>query len=314
MARYIGKRLLWMIPVIIGVAILIFSLMYYAPGNPAKIILGSEATEQQLAEKTAQMGLDQPYLVQLGNYLYNVFLKFDFGNSYITNASVAGELMTRMPRTAIISVVSILITALVGIPLGISAATHAGKWQDSASMLVALAGVSMPDFWVGMMLVLVFSLRLGWLPSTGIGGWQYYVLPIICSAVSSIANLARQTRSSMLEVIRSDYVVTARSKGLSERKVIWGHALPNALIPVVTILGSRFAHCLGGSAIIETLFSIPGCGLYVLTGVNNRDYPVVQGCVIILAAIAALGMLLVDLLYAFIDPRIKAQYQGKGKR
>ena len=222
--------------------------------------------------------------------------------------------MTRMPRTAIISVVSILITALVGIPLGISAATHAGKWQDSASMLVALAGVSMPDFWVGMMLVLVFSLRLGWLPSTGIGGWQYYVLPIICSAVSSIANLARQTRSSMLEVIRSDYVVTARSKGLSERKVIWGHALPNALIPVVTILGSRFAHCLGGSAIIETLFSIPGCGLYVLTGVNNRDYPVVQGCVIILAAIAALGMLLVDLLYAFIDPRIKAQYQGKGKR
>lgn len=314
MARYIGKRLLWMIPVIIGVAILIFSLMYYVPGNPAKIILGSEATEQQLAEKTAQMGLDQPYLVQLGNYLYNVFLKFDFGNSYITNASVAGELMTRMPRTAIISVVSILITALVGIPLGISAATHAGKWQDSASMLVALAGVSMPDFWVGMMLVLVFSLRLGWLPSTGIGGWQYYVLPIICSAVSSIANLARQTRSSMLEVIRSDYVVTARSKGLSERKVIWGHALPNALIPVVTILGSRFAHCLGGSAIIETLFSIPGCGLYVLTGVNNRDYPVVQGCVIILAAIAALGMLLVDLLYAFIDPRIKAQYQGKGKR
>ena len=151
MARYIGKRLLWMIPVIIGVAILIFSLMYYVPGNPAKIILGSEATEQQLAEKTAQMGLDQPYLVQLGNYLYNVFLKFDFGNSYITNASVAGELMTRMPRTAIISVVSILITALVGIPLGISAATHAGKWQDSASMLVALAGVSMPDFWVGMM-------------------------------------------------------------------------------------------------------------------------------------------------------------------
>lgn len=314
MAKYIGKRLLWMIPVIVGVAILIFSLMYFVPGDPAKIILGNEATELQLAEKREQLGLEKPYLIQLGNYLVDVFIKFDFGESYITTASVTAELMKRMPRTAVISICSILLTALIGIPLGISAATHAGKWQDSMSMLVALVGVSMPDFWVGMLLVLAFSLRLGWLPSTGIGGPQFYILPIICATVNMIAGLARQTRSSMLEVIRSDFIVTARSKGLSERKVIWTHALPNALIPVVTILGSRFAHCLGGSAIIETLFSIPGCGLYVLTGVNNRDYPVVQGCVIILAIVAALGMLLVDLLYAFIDPRIKAQYQGRGKK
>lgn len=314
MAKYIVKRLLWIIPVIIGVAILIFSLMYFVPGDPAKIILGTDATEQQLADKRAQLGIDQPYLVQLGRYLYHVFLKFDFGKSYITTASVTGELLHRIPRTAIISISAILITAIIGIPLGISAATHAGKWQDSLSMLVALAGVSMPDFWIGMLLVLAFSLRLGWLPATGIGGPQFYVLPIICAAVNSIANVARQTRSSMLEVIRSDFIVTARSKGLSERKVIWGHALPNALIPVVTILGGRFANALGGSAIIETLFTIPGCGLYVLSGVNNRDYPVVQGCVIILAVVAALGMLLVDILYAFIDPRIKAQYQGKGRK
>ncbi|MCD7820327.1 MAG: ABC transporter permease [Lachnospiraceae bacterium] len=313
MVKYICKRILWMIPVILGVAILIFSLMYFTPGDPAKTILGSEATEAQLATKREQMGLDQPYLVQLGTYMSDVFLHLDFGESYITGQSVISELVSRMPRTAVISIVAIIITAVIGIPLGVSAATHAGKWQDSLSMVVALAGVSMPDFWVGMLLVLAFSLRLGWLPSTGIGSWTCFILPIACTAVSNIANVARQARSSMLEVIRSDYVVTARSKGLSERRVIWGHALPNALIPVVTVLGGRFANCLGGSAIIETLFSIPGVGLYVLNGVNNRDYPVVRGSVIVLAIVAAVGMLIVDLVYAFIDPRIKAQYQGKGK-
>lgn len=313
MLKYIGKRLLWMIPVIIGVAVLIFSLMYFVPGDPAKIILGSEATDAQLAAKRAQLGLDQPYLVQLGKYLYNVFIRFDFGQSYIYSNSVAGELMTRVPRTAIIGIGTIVVTC-IGIPLGMMAALHAGKWQDSLAMIVALVGVSMPDFWLGMLLVLLFALRLGWLPATGIGGPQYYVLPIICEGFGGIANLARQTRSSMLEVIRADYITTARSKGLSAHKVTWNHALPNALMPIVTIIGNRFAHCLGGAVIIETLFSIPGVGLYVTTAVNNRDYPVVQGCVIILAIISAIGILITDLCYAFIDPRIKAQYEGKGRR
>ena len=293
MGKYIGKRLLLMIPVVIGVAITIFTIMYFVPGDPAQIILGTSATEADLAAKRTELGLDQPYLVRLGTYLSDIFLHGNFGKSYINNTPITQELLGRLPRTLLLGVISIAIALLVGVPLGISAAVHQGSWMDNICMFIALVGVSMPTFWVALMLVI-----------------QYYILPCIANSFGGIATQARQARSSMLEVIRSDYITTARAKGVSEHKVIYGHALPNALIPIVTVAGSNLAHMFGGSLIIEQVFSIPGIGTYMITAVNSRDYPVVEGCVIFLAITFSIMMLLVDLAYAYIDPRIKAQYEG----
>lgn len=314
MSKFIVRRLLWLIPTLLGVAILIFTLMYVVPGDPAVMILGSQATEADYAAMRERLGLNDPYWVQLGNYLYNVFLKGDFGTSYTLNAPVVNELIKRIPRTAAIGFSCIIISFVISIPLGVSAAVHQGKWQDRFLMVVSLVGVSLPDFWFGLMFVLLFAVKLNLLPSVGVGGIEYYILPCITGSIGSIAGLARQTRSSMLEVIRSDYIVTARSKGISNTRVIWGHALPNALIPIITLLGSRFGTIIAGTVIIETLFSVPGVGLYMVNALNNRDYPVVRGCVIILAAFAALAQLLTDLAYAYVDPRIRAQFAGKAKR
>ena len=315
MKKYILKRLLWMIPVILGVTIAIFTIMYFVPGDPAVIILGAEATEAELQSKREALGLNRPFLTQLGSYMKNVFLHFDFGTSYITNNSITKELLARLPRTALVGFVSMLLMLIVGIPLGITAAVHQNGIGDRLCMIIALAGVSVPSFWLGLLLVITFALNLGILPASGIGGFQYYILPCVASAFGGIAGLARQSRSSMLEVIRSDYVVTARAKGLSERSVIYGHALPNALIPIITVAGSHLAHIFGGSVVIENVFSIPGIGSYMVTAVNNRDYTVVTGSVIFLAVVFSLVMLLVDIVYAFVDPRIKAQYiNGKKRR
>lgn len=314
MTKYIAKRLLWMIPVVLGVTIVIFSIMHFVPGDPAVIILGTEATEAELAAKREQLGLTQPFLVQLLTYMKNVFLHFDFGNSYITNNSITSELLARLPRTALVGFVSMILMLVIGIPLGITAAVHQNGFGDRLCMIIALIGVSVPSFWLGLLLVIAFALKLGWLPASGIGGFEFYILPCIASAFGGIASLARQSRSSMLEVIRSDYVVTARAKGLSENSVIYRHALPNALIPIITVAGSHLAHIFGGSVVIENVFSIPGIGSYMVTAVNNRDYTVVTGCVIFLAVTFSLVMLLVDVVYAFVDPRIKAQYTSGKKR
>lgn len=314
MKNYIIKRLLWMIPVVLGVTVFIFTLMYFVPGDPALIILGSNATEKDLILKRTELGLDQSYIVRLGQYLNNIFLHFDFGKSYITNTSITHDLITRLPRTFMLAFFCMVISVGVGVPLGINAAVHQNGWGDRICMFLALIGVSMPAFWAALMLVLLFSLHLGWLPSSGIGGLQYYILPAISNSFGGIATQARQTRSSMLEVIRSDYITTARAKGLAEDKVIYKHALPNALIPVITLAGTSFGTMLGGTLVIETVFSIPGIGSYMIGAVNNRDYPVVQGSVIFLAIMFGLVMLLVDLLYAFVNPRIRAQYESAGKK
>lgn len=205
MGKYIGKRLLLMIPVVIGVAITIFTIMYFVPGDPAQIILGTSATEADLAAKRTELGLDQPYLVRLGTYLSDIFLHGNFGKSYINNTPITQELLGRLPRTLLLGVISIAIALLVGVPLGISAAVHQGSWMDNICMFIALVGVSMPTFWVALMLVILFALKLGWLPAMGIGGIQYYILPCIANSFGGIATQARQARSSMLEVIRSDY-------------------------------------------------------------------------------------------------------------
>jgi peptide/nickel transport system permease protein len=260
------------------------------------------------------MGLDKPYIVQLGQFLYDTFLRFDLGESYFTHISITRELISRIPRTLGLGFSTMALTILLGIPLGIMAAVHQNQFSDRLCMVIALLGVSLPGFWLALMLVIVFSLRLGWLPATGIGGIEYYVLPVISQTFYGIGGQARMSRSSMLEVIRSDYVVTARSKGLTEVEVTYKHALPNALMPIITVVGSRLAIVFGGSVITETIFSIPGVGSYMIGAINIRDYPVVRGSVLFLAIVFSLSMLMVDIAYGLVDPRIKAQYSSKKKK
>ena len=318
MFKYILKRLLWMIPIILGVTILVFTMMTFCPGDPAEIILGTTATEADLLAKRVELGLDQPFLVRLAQYMSDVFLHFDMGNSWITNIDIMSSIAERMPRTLVLALVTLIIAYGLGIPLGIMAATHQNKWQDHLSMILALIGVAIPNFWPALLLIILFSVNLGWLPAMGVGtglaGLKYYILPAVSNCAGALANCARQTRSSMLDVIRADYITTARAKGVPERVVVTKHALKNALIPIITMMGTTFGRLLGGAMIIETIFTIPGMGSYIIGAVNNRDYPVVQGGSIILAIAFSIAMLLIDLLYAAVDPRIKAKYVASGKR
>lgn len=315
MGRYILKRLLWMIPIVLGVAILVFTMMTVCPGDPAQTILGATALESDLVNMRNQLGLNDPFLVRLATYMSNVFLHGNLGSSWVTKVDIASSIMERLPRTLTLTLVTLAISFGVGIPLGIVAATHQNRWQDSLCMVFALIGVAIPNFWLALLLVIQFSVKLGWFPPMGIDeGLICYILPAVSGCMTSLATCARQTRSSMLDVIRADYITTARSKGVAERVVIYKHALKNALIPIITMLGSTFGVLLGGMMIIETIFSIPGMGTYIIGAVNNRDYPIVQGGTIFLAITFSLCMLAVDLLYAAVDPRIKAQYASAKKK
>lgn len=312
MIRYIIKRILLMIPILTAVAIIIFTLMYFVPGDPVSIMLGNtQATQVEIDAARKAMGLNKPYIVRLGTYLERLVIHFDFGESYTNGTSVGRELIKRFPNTLYIALSSIVLSVLIGVPLGIRAAVKANTTEDHVSMFISLLGNSMPGFWLALILVLIFSLKLKWLPSSGARSFKYFILPALANSIGGIAGIARQTRSSMLEVIHSDYVTTARSKGLSERSVVYGHALPNALIPIITLCGSRFGHMLGGTVIIETIFSIPGIGIYLIDSINSRDYNAVQGSIIYIAFAFSLMMLITDIVYAFVDPRIKAQYIKK---
>ena len=273
MLKYIIKRILWAIPVVICVAVLIFSIMRMAGGDPARQLVGIDATDEEYEAMRAKLRLDDPFFVQLADYLGKLFLKGDLGTSYMTHTSISKDMAVRLPYSLAIGGVSILVATLIGVWLGMQSAIHAGKWQDKLCMVFALGGVSMPKFWLALLLLLLFAVKLQWLPAAGVGGIQFYILPVLANSFHGIASFARQSRSSMLEVIRSDYVITAKAKGLSFREVIYKHALPNALIPVVTMIGTQFAVMISGSIVIETIFSIPGLGVYLTTGINNRDYP-----------------------------------------
>lgn len=311
MKKFIAKRILWMIPVALGVAILIFTILYFTPGDPAVMILGSSATmEDRLALRT-EMGLEDPYMIQLLRFLKQTFVEFDLGTSYFTGKDVMGEIIVRFPNTLALAFGSMVLSCLIGIPLGINAAMNQNRLGDRISMIIALIGISMPAFWAGLLLALVFALQLGWLPPSGIGTWKHFILPVLAVSLSGIANLARLVRSSMLDVIRADYVTTARAKGVKKLSAVYSHALPNALIPVITQVGTTFGKTLGGTIVIETVFGIPGIGNYMLSAVNNRDYPIVQGCVVFLAIAFSIVVLLVDIIYAYVDPRIKARYEAK---
>lgn len=308
MWRYIVKRILWLVVILLCVAVVIFGILWVVPGNPAQIVLGSGATQADIERQMAIMGLDKPFLVQLGTYLSDVFLHFDFGESYIYGTPVIEEFAARLPRTLGLGLISMVLNVAIGIPLGVNAAIHRNSFQDQGLLIAAMIFISVPQFWLALMMVSVFSVKLGWLPPYGIGGWQYWVLPVLANSLSGIAMNARQTRSAVLETIRSDFVTTARAKGLAERVVIYKHMLPNALIPVVNALGMQLAMVVGGTVVIEQVFAFPGIGEYLLTGMSSRDYPVIRGSVLILAMFSAVITLLVDLFYGYLDPRIKAQY------
>lgn len=310
MGKYVLKRILLLIPVILGVSVVIFTIMYFTPGDAARIMLGSTASQAQIDALKDSLGLNDPYLVQLARFLKQMFINFDLGTSYLNKTEVMHELLTRLPRTAILAGFCMISQIVIAMPLGVTAAVHQNKWQDYLCMLVSLLGNSVPSFWLALMLILCFATNLHWLPSFGIGSFKHWILPCITVAFHGIGIIARQTRSQMLEVVRSDYIVTARAKGLSERTIRYKHALPNALIPVITGMGSAFGTSLGGSVVIETAFSIPGIGLYMVEGITNRDLPVIRGGVVFLAILFCIVILLIDIVYAFVDPRIKAQYEG----
>ncbi|MCM1296425.1 MAG: ABC transporter permease [Muribaculaceae bacterium] len=314
MIKYTIKRLLLIVPVIIGVTALIFLLLSLVPGDPAKLILGNDATLAMIEAKRADLGLDQPLVIRMLQYMRDALLHLDFGTSYYNSTPIVSEIASRLPRTMAIAGFGSLVTVLLGIPLGVFAAVKQNGLADRFCMVASMVGVALPEFCVAMLLVTAFSTKLGWLPSHGVKTWQCYIMPVIAIGLNSMARLARNARNCTLEVIRSDYVSTARAKGVSEYKTIMHHVLPNSLIPVVTSIGTSFANMLGGTIVIENVFSIPGMGQYIVTAINNRDYNVIQGCVIVLAVCFSIIILLIDLVYAYIDPRIKAQYVGSGKK
>lgn len=314
MLRYFRKRLLWMIPVLFGVALLIFTMLYLTPGDPVRMIVGEMDTEEEYQAKRDEMGLNDPYIIRFANYLGGI-LRGDFGNSYTTGQSVTESLLSHYPTTMLLAALSILVAVIIAIPLGILSAVYQDTFVDTLARLVSLVGVSMPNFWQAMIFILIFAVNLKVLPASGFYGPAYWVLPAFTIGIHTSCSILRTTRSSMLETIRQDYIRTARAKGVGEIRVIWIHALRNALIPVLTIVGLRFGAGLGGAVVIESIFSVPGLGKLMVDAIKQRDYPVVQGGVLLIAVSFSLINLLVDMLYAYVDPRIRSQYKtSKAKK
>lgn len=307
MIKFIVKRLLIMLPIIVGISFLVFSIMNLTPGDPAVLALGPSATPDELFQWREERGLNDDFFTRYGRFLFNV-LQGDLGKSYRTNRMVADEVVERIPATMILATGATILMVAIGIPIGILSAVKQYSIIDTISVFSALLLTSMPAFWLGLLLMLVFSLHLNWLPATGTDSWINYILPCITLAAAVMAGLLRMTRSSMLEVIRQDYIRTARAKGANERQVIFKHALRNALLPIITVVGLNYAGMFGGALITETVFAIPGIGTLLVNSVRMKDTPVVMVCVILIATIIGLMNLVVDILYVYIDPRLKTQF------
>jgi peptide/nickel transport system permease protein len=297
-----------MIPVLLGVSLVVFIMSYFTPGDPAVMILGDMATQEDIEMMHKELKLDEPFVVQYVNYVKNIVTKGDFGTSYTTKQPVLDELLARFPNTFKLAGLSVILSVLIGITVGIISATRQYSILDNVATALSFIGVSMPNFWQGMMLIIVFSVWLGWLPPSGFSTPLHWILPAVTIGTSSAAQIMRMTRSSMLEVIRQDYIRTARAKGQSERVVIWRHALKNALIPIITVVGLSFGRLLGGAVLTESIFSIAGIGKLMVDAINLRNYPLVQGGVLFIAIVMSVVNLIVDVLYAYVDPRIRTQF------
>lgn len=296
-----------MIPVLLGVALITFSMMYFSPGEAADFILGDMATEEDKAIFREENGLDEPFLIQFAIYIKKA-VTGDLGISYTTKQPVIDEILSRFPTTLMLTFISIVLAVLVGVTLGIISAVKQYGVLDNITRIIAMLGVSMPSFWEGLMLIILFSVVLGVLPSSGLSTWKHWILPAVTLSTQTLAACMRMARSSMLEEIRQDYISTARAKGQKEFIVIMKHAFRNAILPIITVVGVDFAKLMGGAAVIEIVFSIPGIGKLIVDAINVKNAPLVQGGILFIAFTMSFINLFTDIIYAFVDPRIRSQY------
>lgn len=302
-----------MIPVILGVLLIVF-VVNRMSGDPVAAILGAEATEEQYEAERIKLGLDKPVPVQFYHYVKNIVTRFDLGTSYVTKRPVSVELLSRLPISLSLALISLAFALVIGVIFGVLCAINQNSKVDYIITLLALICCSLPSFWVALMLILIVAVHWGLLPPSGLGSVKHWILPCLALALSPIASLTRTTRSSMLEVIRQDYIATAKSKGISSTKIILKHALKNAMFPIITVFGAISSACVGGAVVLETVFQIPGIGTYLTQAISNRDYPSIQGTVFVLALLVCCINLLVDISYGFADPRIRAKYANTGVR
>lgn len=307
MFKYVFKRLLLLIPILLGVTFIVYTIMALTPGDPGRLILGESATQESIDQLNHQLGFDKPFIVRYVNYISHAATG-DFGNSYRSGKPVFNEIFSRFPTTFLLATGAIILAILIGIPIGILSAVKQYSLLDIVSTVIAMFMASIPQFWLGLMMMLLFALKLGWLPSTGIGDFRHYIMPTVTLCLPCAANILRLTRSTMLETTRQDYIRTARAKGAKERVIIWKHALKNALLPVITVIGINFGYLLGGAVLIESIFGIPGLGTLTITAIRMKDIPQITASVLFLASLYCVIMLVVDIVYAYIDPRIRARY------
>lgn len=313
MGKFILKRLLYMIPVLLGVAFLVFAILSLTPGDPGTIILGITAKPEDIASLNEQFGYNKPFLIRFFSYIKDIVLHFNLGVSYQTREPVINDIMAKFPNTLKLTIFSMSLSAIIGISFGIISAVKQYSALDHICVVTALVFACIPGFWLGLMLMMLFSLKLGWLPSYGAESLKNFILPALTVSMTSAAGLLRLTRSAMLETIRQEYIRTAKAKGASKKRIIIKHALRNALMPVVTTLGTSFGASLGGAIIAETVFAMPGMGTLITTAIRQKDIPMVMGSTLFLAVLFSLIILLVDILYAVIDPRIMDKYKKGGK-
>lgn len=308
MLKYIFRRIILLIPILLGVTVIVFGIMFMTPGDAAILMLGENAPPAELEALRERLGLNEPAYVQYGMWLGRV-LQLDFGRSIRSGRPVTREIIARLPATIELALLATLLSIAIGVPLGVLSATRPNTAVDHAATVAAFGGLAMPVFWQGLVLILLFAVVLGWLPPSGrLGGWQYYILPTITLGTSAIAAITRMTRATMLETLSQDYVRTARSKGVHPRSMIYRHALRNAMIPIVTVIGLQFGALLSGAVITETIFSWPGIGRLAIDSIRSKDFPTVQGVVMVFALLYAVVNLFTDVLYAYLDPRLKTRY------
>jgi len=310
MAKFLLKRILALIPVILGVIFIVFTIMSLKPGTPANMILGPLASQEAIDQLNQELGYDGHFLERFARYSFNVVVRGDFGNSYLTGEPVFGRIFARLPITMLLAVLVVITAVMVGVPLGILSAVKRYSTLDLMSTVTAMLLAAIPEFWLGIMLILLFALRLSWLPTFGVDSLRSFILPTLAMSLPAAAAILRLTRATMLETIRQDYIRTARAKGAPERAAIWNHALRNALIPVVTMVGAFFGALFGGTILTETVFTMPGLGLLTLEAIRMNDTPQVMASVIFLSMIFCVMMIIVDIVLAFIDPRAKARQIG----
>ncbi|MCQ2558429.1 MAG: ABC transporter permease [Oscillospiraceae bacterium] len=313
MAKYILRRLVLLIPILLGVSAILFTLKTLTPGDPARLLAGNNATEEQVNAKREELGLNDPVLVQYGRYIFNFVTKGDLGTSYRSGKPIVQEVLPRLSTSIKITFGAVIFGACIGVLLGIISALKKYTWADSLVLVLSMVFQSVPEFVIGLLLILLFAVSWHILPANGIETWKGYIMPMMCIGLSSIANYTRITRSSMLEVLSEDYIRTARAKGQTERNITKKHALRNAIIPVAQSIGNQIGTAIGGGMVLETVFGVPGVGKYIVDAISNRNYPAVIGGALIIAIMLTLINLLVDISFVLIDPRLKTTIISSNK-